>query len=123
MKFHLEQLEGLNRFTAHGPGFVEVNGERVNENVLVGGSVLARGWAQGPATALTSHAVASLPPLQPEVVLLGTGTRLQFPPREALVSLQAHGVGVEVMDTPAACRTYNILLSEGRRVLAALIVE
>ena len=58
----------------------------------------------------------------PEIVLLGTGTRLQFPPAAVLRPLIDARVGYEIMDTGAACRTYSILMAEGRRVLAALIV-
>ena len=60
--------------------------------------------------------------LEPEIVLLGTGSRQRFPRPSLLRSLLAHGVGVEIMDTAAACRTYNIIMLEGRRVAAALLL-
>jgi uncharacterized protein len=63
-----------------------------------------------------------LPSYRPDLVLLGTGACLQFPPPRVLAPLVEAGIGHEVMDTAAACRTWNILLSEGRRVLAALVV-
>lgn len=60
--------------------------------------------------------------LEPELLLLGSGARQQFPSPELLAAVLSRGVGCEVMDTGAACRTYNILASEGRRVVAALLL-
>ena len=70
----------------------------------------------------STHLNAALA-LQPEVVLLGTGARLHFPPAEVLRPLIEAGIGYEIMDTSAACRTYDILMAEGRRVLAALVID
>jgi uncharacterized protein len=61
--------------------------------------------------------------MQPEIILLGTGTTLRFPSVQLSGSILATGTGFEVMDTAAACRTYNILLSEKRKVVAALLLE
>lgn len=123
MKFHLERLEGQNRFTGYGAGYVEVNGERIAQHVVVGGNWLERGEPAAALASLATETLALLASRRPEVVLLGTGSALRFPPRAALAPLQAAGIGVEVMDTPAACRTFNILLGEGRHVIAALVVE
>ena len=123
MKFHLERLEGRNRFTGHGPGYVEVNGERLTVSVVVGEDFLHRGWAAPSLERLGPDSIAPLLDRRPELVLLGTGAAFRFPPRDLLGPLHEAGVGVEVMDTPAACRTFNILLAEGRRVLAAVIVD
>lgn len=67
-------------------------------------------------------AATSIAALEPEVVLLGSGTRQEFPPRESQVALLRRRIGVEVMDNSAACRTYNLLASEGRRVVAAIML-
>lgn len=123
MKFHLERLDGRNRFTGHGPGYVEVNGERITASVVVGESLLHRQWGASTVGLLTAESLAPLVGHDPELVLLGTGAGFRFPPRPVFGPLEEAGIGVEVMDTPAACRTYNILLAEGRRVLAAVIVE
>ncbi len=78
-----------------------------------------------PVTSAGQFDVASaeaIAALEPELVLLGTGTRQAFPPREAMVTLLRRRIGIEVMDNAAACRTYNLLAGEGRRVLAAIIL-
>ncbi len=123
MKFHLEDAGGKNTFTGYGEGYVEVNRARHAASLVVTGDRLVTDW---PATAVTSLApdhMAAIVELKPEIVLIGTGARLTFPDRALLAPLYRAGIGVEIMDTPAACRTYNILLGEGRGVLAAVIVE
>jgi uncharacterized protein len=76
----------------------------------------------GSVEGLAADHMAAIVELAPEIVLLGTGASLRFPEPALLAPLYKAGIGVEVMDTPAACRTYNILLAEGRKVLAAVIV-
>ena len=78
-------------------------------------------WQPRSIDALSLTHFDELLALQPEIALLGTGKRLVFPPVEVYASLIRHGIGVEIMDTGAACRTYNILMGEGRRVVAGLI--
>jgi uncharacterized protein len=77
----------------------------------------------GPFTALGSSDFDVLTTMGAELVIFGSGKRLRFPPPHWLKSLIERGIGVETMDTPAACRTYNILASEGRKVVAALLIE
>ncbi len=79
-------------------------------------------WAPPDFTGLVPAHLDALLDRQPDLVLLGTGGRLIFPAPEVLVPLQQAGIGVEVMDTPAACRTFNILASEDREVVAALFM-
>jgi len=122
MKLHLARNEGLNQITSCGAGFVVVNGVRHVHSLLVSPSQPVLDWPATSAESLTSEHVAAAVALQPEVVLLGTGAQLRFPAAEVLRPLIDGGIGYEVMDTGAACRTYNILMGEGRRVLAALIV-
>ena len=123
MKLHLSNSEGRNQITSCASGFVAVNGVRHAHSLLVTPSELVADWPASDAHALTSAHLDAALELQPEVVLLGTGSRLHFPPTDVLSPLIEAGIGFEVMDTGAACRTYNILMAEGRRVLAALIVE
>lgn len=123
MKFERETAEGRNLFTAYGEGWVEVNGERHHASLVVGAQRVVPGWTSGAIEAVTEAEVEALAAMGPEIVLLGTGAGFRFPDPACLAPLHRARIGVEVMDTRAACRTYNILLSEGRKVLAALIVE
>ena len=121
MKFHLSTAEG-NVFTGHGADYVRLGVVEYRDNVLVTPERVVSGWAAGGFDALTEADFAALAELKPEVVLLGTGASLRFPHPRLTRALTDAGIGVEVMDTPAACRTFNILAAEGRRVAAAVLV-
>ncbi len=121
MKLQLSRLEGLNRISGHGPGRVLVNGLRFETGLVVLPDEVVAPWAASFEGLSVSHFDA-LAMRAPEIVLLGSGPRLRFPAAGLYASLVKAGIGVEVMDTAAACRTYNILAAEGRRVAAALVV-
>jgi uncharacterized protein len=121
LKLHLTKGEGRNRITSCGAGYVSVNGSRYAHSVLVTPEQVIP-WAVTDAARLAAADIAALLPHEPEIALIGTGSRLGFPPAEVLRPLIGAGIGHEVMDTAAACRTYGILMAEGRRVVAALIV-
>jgi uncharacterized protein len=123
MKFHLADTAGLNTITGHGPEHVLVNGVRLDAPLLVGPEVGPLPWNVPGFSALQAAHFEALLAHDPELVLLGTGRRLRFPPPALVACLASARVGIEVMDTPAACRTYNILGGEGRRVLAALLFD
>ena len=122
MKIEREQSQGRNAFTGYGEGYVEVNGTRYSESLVVSADRIVTDWPARSVQALSGDHVAAIVELKPEIVLIGTGARFQFPEPALLAPLQKAGIGVEVMDTQAACRTYNILLGEGRSVAAALIL-
>ena len=122
MKIERDQAFGRNAFTGYGAGYVEVNGERYRASLLVSGERLVADWPARSVEALTPADLAPLLEMKPEVVVLGTGAAFRLPQPRLLAPLARAGIGVESMDTQAACRTYNILLSEGRHVVAALIV-
>ena len=122
MKIEREQSEGRNAFTGYGEGYVEVNRARHSASLLVSGERLVTDWPVDSVNALTADHLAAIVELKPEVVLLGTGRTFTFPEPRLLAPLHAAKIGVEVMDTAAACRTYNILMGEGRDVVAALII-
>ena len=111
-----------NRFTGYGAGYVEVNRVRHAHSLVVGAEQLVVDWPATSVQSLNADHIGALVALSPEIVLLGTGATFAFPEPALLAPLYKAGVGVEVMDTPAACRTFNILLAEGRNVIAALIV-
>ena len=108
------------RFTAYGEGYVLVNGARHEASVIVLPERIEP-WAVAGFDALTEAHFAALAALAPEVVLLGTGSRLRFPPPRLAAPLARAGIGLEVMDVQAACRTFNILAAEERHVAAALL--
>jgi uncharacterized protein len=122
VKISQERPEGKNAFTGYGEGYVEVNRTRMHASIVVGPERLITDWPAESVDALTADHLAAIVAMHPEIVLLGTGAAFRFPEPERLAPLYQAGIGVEVMDTPAACRTYNILLGEGRNVVAALIL-
>ena len=122
MKIEREAAEGRNLFTGYGPGWIEVNRKRHESSLVVSGDRLVVDWPLRSVDEIGADHLAAILELKPEIVLLGTGRTFIFPDRARLAPLYAARVGVEVMDTPAACRTYNILLGEGRNVVAALVV-
>ncbi|MDM0040621.1 Mth938-like domain-containing protein [Variovorax sp. J22G21] len=109
--------------TAHGPGWVAINNEKVEHSVVLGSRGERFEWNCARFEDLKAEHFAQLASLGAELVIFGSGERIRFPKPQWLQSLMARRTGVETMDTPAACRTYNILAGEGRHVLAALIVE
>jgi uncharacterized protein len=122
VKIERDLPDGRNAFSGYGEGYVEVNKTRYAASLVVSAERLIVDWPAASVEALGPDHVATLVELAPEIVLLGTGMRLQFPGPALLALLYKAGIGVEVMDTQAACRTYNILLGEGRKVVAALVV-
>lgn len=123
MKLHLAHNAGLLSFTSHGPGYISVNGKRHEASVLVCGNEIQTDWAPGGFDALDESQFAKLAATGAEIVVLGSGERQRFPRPELLKPLISKGIGLEVMDTRAACRTYNILVAEGRCVACGVIVE
>ena len=123
MKIEQTLNEGSNAFTGYGDGYVEVGGKRHATSLVVSAKSLTEGWAGGSIGQLTEAHFRMLAEMAPEIVLIGSGKAFAFPDPALLAPLHAAGIGVEVMDTRAACRTYNLLLGEGRNVIAALIVD
>lgn len=123
MKFQPDTLPGANVLSRHEPGRVWVGGTPFSHSVIVPwrGDVLH--WPVSRFEDLGPGAFDALLAVSPEVVIFGSGARLRFPPAAWLRGLIERRIGVETMDTAAACRTYNVLASEGRSVTAALLIE
>ena len=121
LKLHLSNISGINLFTGYGEGYVMVNRERHEHNLVVQPDRLVTDWRPAGFDDLDAADFARLAELAPEIVLLGTGARLRFPRPELTRALIEARIGLEVMDLQAACRTYNILAAEERRVAAALL--
>lgn len=122
MKLHQDAAGALNTVTAYGPGWIEVNRQRHETAILLTPEGPVRTWQAESFDALTVADFEQLLHERPEIVLLGTGTRQRFPHPRLTAPLSAAQVGVDPMTTAAACRTYNILLGEGRRVVAVLLL-
>jgi uncharacterized protein len=121
VKFHLSTHDG-HRVTGTGPGWVRVDAAEQRASFLLAPDALVAPWASGGFEGLGDADFAAVASLAPEIVLLGTGQRQRFPHPRIYRALTEARIGVEVMDTAAAARTYNILAAEGRRVVAALLL-
>ena len=121
MKFHLQAPTGI-LVTGSGAGWVRVGADEYREGVVLLPETVVKGWAPEGLDALDAADFARLIEHKPEIVLIGTGATQRFLPPRVLAPLTAARVGVEMMDTRAACRTFNILVGEGRRVAAALVM-
>jgi uncharacterized protein len=122
MRIQLETGRGRNVIRAYAPGEVRVNETVYTRSVVVTPDRIISDWPPERYGDLDVPHFEIIVTLEPEIVLLGTGTRLQFPLPSRTLPLIRAGIGVEVMDTAAACRTYNILMEDGRRVVAALLM-
>ncbi|HYS51346.1 MAG TPA: Mth938-like domain-containing protein [Burkholderiales bacterium] len=122
MKLHLDPATAKNAITGYGDGYVMVNRQRFERSLVVLPDRILLDWPPNRFDDLAPEHLAELAGLDREIILLGTGAQLRFPRPEIIQPLMRSGVGVEVMDMQAACRTYNILLAEDRRVAAALLI-
>ena len=120
MKLHAASSGAANTITAYGDDYVMVNGARRNSSVVITASEV-KSWSASDFEHLKEEDFAQLASLGVEIVLLGTGSRQRFPHPRLTASLGAARIGLEVMDVKAACRTYNILVAEERRVALALL--
>lgn len=123
MQLSHELPEGFLYFRRCGPGSVTIVDREIKRSFLLAPDVLVEDWPVRAAAQFDLAAIDALLALSPEVVLLGTGERQVFPPREAQAALLQRRIGLEVMDNAAMCRTYNLLAGERRRVVAAGILE
>jgi len=122
MKLHLDSTAGRNRISGYGDGYVTVNEERLHSSAIVMPRELVRDWPPEAFEQLEAAHLRSLAGRGLEIVLLGTGSSQQFPAPSVVAPLIDGRIGLEVMDTAAACRTFNILVAEERAVAAALLL-
>jgi uncharacterized protein len=122
MKF---QREATNEFaiTGYTADSVSVGGVTFTQSLCVSHMAPAATWPAATFADITANTVTAAIALRPEIVIIGTGNKLRFPPPAALAPLRDARIGFEVMDTAAACRTYNVLLGEGRQVAALLLID
>lgn len=121
MKLQPDQSD-VQTISGHGPGWIGVGAERIQHSVIIGSRGQRIEWAARFEDLDETH-FDTLAQLGVEVVIFGSGSRIRFPKPAWLKPLAGKRIGIETMDTAAACRTYNILAQEGREVAAALLVE
>jgi len=123
MKLHADRAEGVNVIHAYTRTSVSVNGQAHTRSLIVPTTGDVIEWPVRSLEALTEADFQRIVEARPEVLILGTGATLRFIKPALLRHLMAARIGVETMDTAAACRTHNILAAEGRQVMAALLIE
>ena len=123
MRITLDRPGSANTISAYRPGVVTITDVEYRRSLLVSADRLVPDWPVASAASLDQQRLDEALALEPEILLLGTGQRLRFPEPALYASVAAGGIGFEVMDTAAACRTFNILLAEDRQVVAALVLD
>jgi len=122
MRFAEDKAAGQNQIKAYGPGEITINDGVYSRSLIVTSDRIIDDWEPQSLDELRPDHLAVLTDLELEIVVLGTGATLHFPSPDITAPLIETAIGLEVMDTAAACRTYDILLSENRRVAAALLM-
>lgn len=123
MKLHATTTRQYQTVTAYDNHSVEINAVRFNHSLLVLPEVAPHSWPVDSFNTLALEHFSQIEATEPDVVILGTGQRQRFIHPKLIVGLTARHIGVECMDNQAACRTYNILMAEGRKVALALIFD
>ena len=123
MKLHLSDHSNLNIFSGYGEGYVAVNQVHYADSMIVLPGQIIEHWQVSSVNQLNIAHFDTLLAMRPEIILLGTGSSLQFPDMSLMRNILSRGIGFEVMDTQATCRTYNILSTEGRHVAAAVFIQ
>jgi uncharacterized protein len=123
LKFQPDRAEGVNTITRHDGSSLWVGQTRFGHSLLVPWQGTVQAWAPARIEQLQALHFEQALALKPELVIFGSGDHHRFIPAVLVRCLIERGIGVEMMNTPAACRTYNVLASEGRAVLAALLLD
>ena len=122
MKLHTTQTQQYQTVTGYEDDWIEINAQRFDHSLLVLPELAPQPWPVTLFEQLESAHLDTLAATEPDLIILGTGERQRFVPSRLLATLMARRIGLECMDNRAACRTYNILMAEGRKVALALIL-
>ena len=122
MKLNEEYSPGSNVIRGYQNKQININGKNYDHSLIVSNQAIIENWSINDITELNKERLQMLLQSQPEVIIIGTGKQLVFPQPQLYASLIGQGIGIEFMDTGAACRTYNVLVSEDRKVAAGLII-
>lgn len=120
---NLDENRSAYQIRSFKPGAIQINEKVLTQSVIVAPDKLIENWMPQTVSELTSEALSQVTALKPDILLIGTGSKLVFLNIELYGELINQGIGVEIMDTSAACRTFNALSSENRNVVAALIIK
>lgn len=123
MSLTLDENNATYQIRSYQPGRIQINDRLFHTSLIIAPEKLIDFWRPQTITDLEVHDFSIILSLRPAILLIGTGATLRFPPTSTYGDLINHGIGVEVMDTNAACRTYNALAAEGRNIVAALIIS
>ena len=121
MKFTLETSD-VNLISAWEPDAVRVGKEWYRSHLILSSQRILSDWTVTAPDRLQANDLSAAIELDPEIILLGTGNHQALPDIDLMAELADQGIGREIMDTPAACRTYNVLIHESRNVVAALFI-
>lgn len=123
MKIELDTISSEQyRIESYSSDTVVINGESYATSLIISPSELLPGWQVNRFSDLAVQHIDAITDLQPEIIILGTGKKVRFPDPQIIAGIFNREIGLEVMDTRAACRCYNLLASEERRVAAGLII-
>ena len=123
MKLSEDYSAGSNIIRAYQENRIDINGKLFEKSLVVSNTRLIENWPLRQIDELQGQHLASLLEMNPEVILIGTGSKLVFPPVSSYAPIIKQGIGIEFMDSGAACRTFNILVSEDRSVAAGIIIQ
>ncbi|MBE9559156.1 MAG: Mth938-like domain-containing protein [Proteobacteria bacterium] len=122
MKFAQDNQDSGYVITAYDHDAISINGKAFNQSLIIANTQLNENWGIAAIEGLAPDHIDQVLAFTPELIIIGTGSKLIFPAVETYSAIIERGIGVDFMDTHAACRTYNILMSEGRDVVAGLIL-
>ncbi len=124
MKFELDNpVDSKYLIQSYTEDSFTINNERITSNIIISANKLIQNWPPQTIADLALQHLDEIITLEPEIVLLGTGNRLVFPDEMIISTITSKHIGVETMDTGAACRCFNLLQSDGRNVVAALLLQ
>jgi len=122
MKLHPDIIT-VQSISGYGPGWIGIGGERITSSLIISSSGERHSWTCRRFEELDAKHFAQLAAMHAELIIFGSGKRIRFPKPDWIQALMDKQIGIETMDTQAACRTYNVLAAEGRHVVAALLLE
>lgn len=123
MQFNLDNNIGKYQINSYQPGQIVVNKQLYTDSIIITPEQLITDWIPQKSTEITANHLKIILDLSPQLVIIGTGEQQHFLDVALSLPFLQRGIGIEIMNTKAACRTYNVLMSEGRNVVAGLILR